>query len=53
MTQTITIESQDNPVAVEVWENGSGMDRLIKVIEVLETTDIQISDSHYLVVRQL
>jgi hypothetical protein len=53
MTQTITIESKDKPVAVEVWEDCSGMDRLIKVIEILEPTDVQISDSHYLVVRQL
>ena len=53
MTQTITIESKDNRIAVEVWEDCSGMDRLIKVIEIIETTDIQISDTHYLVVRPL
>lgn len=53
MTQTITIETKDNPVAVEVWEECSGMDRLIQVIEVLEPTKVQISDNHYLVVRQL
>jgi hypothetical protein len=53
MRQTITIQSKDTPVTVEIWEDGSGMDRLIQVIEILEPTDIQISDTHYLIVRQL
>jgi len=53
MTQTITIEAKDTPIAVEIWEDCSGMDRLIQVIEILETTEVPISDTHYLIVRQL
>lgn len=56
MTQTIVIGhkyGQDTPVAVEIWEECSGMDRLIQVIELSELTEVKISDTHYLVVRQL